>query len=196
MAHGGTVAAERLSRDATSLRREKERDMKRRRLLFARVVLLLLVAIVGGVVGASSPALGVVSIPFSGTTVIPYSGTLDGLPEGVFLFGLVQVSMNVVNDPDFGQPPIVVLSFDLGNVFGVGLMSGAKYVTSGGQTLIRPLVASDVVEITFPIMPSRAGGALEARQAAASFTLHYDTTTGRFTGGTASTLVNLVGLPQ
>jgi hypothetical protein len=169
--------------------------MNRRRLTFTRA-LVLLVGIVASAVGESSPALAVVSIPFSGTTVIPYSGTLDGLPEGVFLFGLVQISMNVVRDPDFGQPPIVVLSFDLGNVLGVGLSTGANYVASAGQALVRPLVASDVVEITFPVMPSGAGGALKARPAVASFTLNYNLATGRLTGATASSLVNLLGLPQ
>jgi hypothetical protein len=170
--------------------------MKRRRPLFALVVVSLLIVMTGELAAGSSPALAIVSIASSGTTVIPYSGTLDGLPESVFLFGLAQITMRVVRDPDFGQPPVVVLSIDLGNVFGVGVATGASYVTSGRQELIRPLVASDLVEITFAVIPNRPGGALAARQAVASFTLNYDTTSGQFTGGTASPIVNLVGLPR
>ena len=164
--------------------------MKTRRPLFA-VVLSVLVAVIGGVVGGSSPALAVVSIASSGTTTIPYSGTVSGAPESVFLSGYVQIAMKVVRDPDFGKPPIVLLSIDLSKVSGVGLKTGTRYVTSGGQELIRPRVPTDVVEITFAFFPSGTGGFTRARQALASFTLNYDVSTGAFASGTASTSVNV-----
>ena len=138
--------------------------MKTRRPLFA-VVLSLLVGIIGGLVGGSSPALAVVSIASSGTTTIPYGGTVTGAPEPVFLLGFVQFDMVVVRDPDFGTPPVVRLSIDFSHVAGVGLRTGTRYVTSGGQDLIRPLVATDVVDVTFAIMPSSATGTARALSA-------------------------------
>src|SRR5262245_15574223 len=143
--------------------------MMTRRPLFA-VVLSLLVGLIGGLVGGSRPALAVVSIASSGTTMIPYGGTVRGAPEPVFLVGFVQLGMVVVRDPDFGTPPVVRLSIDFSNVTGVGLKTGTKYVTSGGQDLVRPLVATDVVDVTFAIFPSGATGFTRARPALASFT--------------------------
>src|SRR5215510_1510056 len=94
--------------------------MQTRRLLFA-VILALLVGIIGGLVGGSSPALAVVSIASSDTIQIPYGGVLRGTPENVLLSGFVQIDTVVVRDPDFGTPPIVLLSIDFSNVSGVGL---------------------------------------------------------------------------
>src|SRR5215470_4744262 len=98
--------------------------MKTRRPLFT-VVLALLVTSIVGLVGGSSPALAVVSIASTGTTTIAYGGIVRGNPEGnlepVLLVGFVQFQMTVVNDPDFGTPPIVQLSIDFSHVAGVGI---------------------------------------------------------------------------
>jgi len=110
------------------------------------------------------------------------------------LLGFVQFDMVVVQDPDFGTPPVVRLSIDFSHVAGVGTKTGTKYVTSGGQDLIRPLVATDVIDVTFAIVPSSATGAARARQALASFTLNYNVGTETFSSGTASPAVN-VSLP-
>jgi hypothetical protein len=158
--------------------------------LFA-VVLSLLVGIIGGLVGGSSPALAVVSLASSGTTTIPYGGMVKGAPESVFLLGFVQFEMVVVRDPDFGTPPTVRLSIDFSNVSGGGLKSGTRYVTSGGQDLVRPLVATDVVDVTFAIHPSGAAGFSRAHPALASFTLNYNVRTKAFASGTASPAVNV-----
>jgi len=166
--------------------------MKTRRPLFI-VVLALLVGIIGVLVGGSSPALAVVSIASSGTTTIPYGGVVEGAPESVFLLGFVQIDIVVVEDPDFGTPPTVRLSIDFSHVSGVGLKTGTKYVTSGGQDLVRPLVDKDVFDVTFTVQPSGAAGVTRARSALASFTLNYNVRTETFTNGTASPLVN-VGL--
>jgi len=167
--------------------------MKTRRPLFA-VVLLLLVGIIGGLVGGSSPALAVVSIASSGTTTITYAGTVRGAPEPVFLLGFVQFDMVVVRDPDFGTPSVVRLSIDFSHVAGVGMKTGTKYVTSGEQYLIRPLVATDVVDVTFAIHPSGATGFTRARPALASFTLNYNVRTEAFASGTVSTSVNVTDI--
>jgi hypothetical protein len=167
--------------------------MKTRRPLFV-VVLSLLVGSIGGLVGGSSPALAVVSIASSGTTTIPYAGTVRGAPEPVFLLGFAQIDMVVVNDSDFGTPPVVRLSIDFSNVSGVGVKTGMRYITSGGQDLIRLLVATDVVNVTFAIHPSGAGGFTRARSALASFTLQYNVSTEAFASGSASSSVNITDL--
>ena len=169
--------------------------MKTRRPLFTAVVLSLLVGIAGGLAGGSSAAHAVVSIASSASSTILYSGTVNGPPESVFLAGLAQITFVVVRDPDFGTPPAVRLNIDLSNVFGVGLSTGTLYVTSGGQSLIRPLVATDVVDITFPFFPSGPGGFAQARQALASFTLHYNVRTATFKSGTSSINVNFPVAP-
>jgi hypothetical protein len=164
--------------------------MKTRRLLFA-VVLLLLVGIIGGPVGGSSPALAVVSLVSPATTKLLYAGVVHGAPERVMLLGVVQIDMVVVRDPDFGTPPAVRLSIDFSNVTGIGMQTGTKYVTSGGQELVRPLVATDVVDVTFAIHPSGATGFMRARPVLASFTLNYDLRRGTFVSGTVSPSVNV-----
>ena len=167
--------------------------MKPRRRLFTAVALSLIVGIAGGLFGGSSPAHAVVSIASSGTNTVLYSGTVHGLPENVFLAGLVQINFVVVRDPDFGTPPSVRLDIDVSNVFGVGLSTGKVYVSSGGQNLIRPLVgATDVVEITFPFFPSGPGGEAQARTAVATFTVNYNVTNGTLLSAIVSAIVDFL----
>ena len=164
--------------------------MKRRRALFL-VVLSLLVVSVGGLVGGSRPALAVVSKSPLGTTAVSYAGTVHGQPENVFLSGLVLITRTVVRDPDFGQPAVVVYSIDFSNVTGQGQKTGQPYVTSGNQVLIRPLVATDVVDVIFDFFPS-GGSILAARQALASFTFNYNTVSGSPTGTTTSSTADVL----
>ena len=111
---------------------------------------------------------------------------MDGASERVLLVGFVQIGMAVVRDPDFGEPTAVRLSLDFSNVNGVGLRTGTKYLSSGGQEIIRPLVATDVVNVTFAIHPSGATGFMSARPALASFTLKYNVGSEAFASGSAS----------
>ena len=163
--------------------------MKRRRPWFL-VVLSLLVVIVGGQVGGSSPALAVVSNSPLGTTAVSYSGTVHGQPENVFLSGLVQITRTVVRDPDFGRPAAVLYEIDFSQVTGHGMKTGQTYVTSGNQVLIRPLVASDVVDVTFNFYPS-GGSIMAARSALASFTFNYNVAAGTASGTSTSAAVDL-----
>jgi hypothetical protein len=119
---------------------------------------------------------------------------MRGDPENVLLLGSVQIDTVVVRDPDFGAPPIVLLSIDFSNVSGVGLKTKTKYVTSGGQDLVRPLVAKDVVDVTFAIFPDNDTGFTSARPALASLTLHYNLRQEAFVSGTASPAVNVTDL--
>jgi len=167
--------------------------MKTRKPLFT-VALVLLAASLGGLVGGSSPAFAVVSIASTGTTTIAYGGPVRGNPEPVLLVGFVQFEMTVVNDPDFGAPPSVQLGIDFSHVAGVGTKTRTRYVTSGDQYLVRPLVARDVVGVTFAIYPADATGFANARPALASFTLNYNVKAETFASGTVSPSVD-VSLP-
>ena len=90
----------------------------------------------------------------------------------------------MVTDPDFGNPPTVVLSIDLSNVSGVGSSTGKTYVTSSRAILERRLTAADTVQVAFPFFPS-GGSAMSARVGMASFNLSYNVNTGMLTGATA-----------
>src|SRR5437899_368039 len=167
----------------SSLRKEKEQKMKMRRSLFNPVVLSLVVEI------AASLMLGgtaVLAAPVQNTIVIPIAGTVGGPPESVSISGNVQIKTTLVLDPDFGNPPAVLLSIDfLPNVTGRGLSTGTNYVAPGEQDLIRPLADALVIEMTFPFFPDTPGGFLSARSGLASFTLTYDNL-GRVKVGTAT----------
>lgn len=154
--------------------------MKMRRPWFGRVVLSLLVAMLGGLLGGPS-ALADSSV------AIPISGTVDGSPESVYVSGLAQITSTFVKaDLKFNHPAMVMLSIDLHNVTGRGLSTGATYVITNQNEIMRPLVASDVVQITFPFYPNGSGGFTSARAGVASFTLNFNLTTGALTGGTAA----------
>jgi hypothetical protein len=170
----------------------RDRIMKR-----LRSLCLLLVVSAGGILGGGGrAAVAVVSIASSSTTTVAYSGTVHGQPENVYLSGLVQISTVVVNDPDLGTPPRVMVTVDFSNVTGQGLSTKTKYVAGGNQVLVRPLVNGDVVNVVFPFYPSGTNGTVGARSALASFTLNYDTTTGTSTGVAASTTADTSLAPQ
>ena len=155
--------------------------MKMRGPVFARVVLSLLVAMLGGLLGGGTSALADSSV------AIAISGTVDGSPESVYVSGLAQITSTLVKaDLTFNHPPRVILSFDLHNVSGKGLSTGATYVTKTQDDMLRLLAPSDVVAITFPLYPNTAAGFRSARAGLASFKLSFDVTTGAITGGTAT----------
>ena len=155
--------------------------METPRPLLARGAWCLLVAILGGLLGATTSALAKSSV------AIPISGTVDGSPEGVSVSGLAHITSSLVKiDRKYHHAPRVILGFDLRNVSGTGLSTGARYVGRSRDEVIRPLVASDVVEITFPLQPKGASGFTAARAGLASFALTFDVNTGAVTGGTAT----------
>jgi len=122
------------------------------------------------------------------TVLIPISGTVTGQPENVGFSGQAQVSSDLVLDASkFQQPPAVFLTVDLSNVSGTGLSTGAKYVAGGkGSPVIRQLVGTDTVEITFPVFRSTATGMSATRWGVASFVLNFDLSTGALTSGSGS----------
>jgi cytoskeletal protein RodZ len=174
--------------------------MKTRRSLFTPGVLSLGVAILGNVAALSvSPAKAQTTIMASTTrststsstttttttpALVSIKGVVSGVPESVSFSGQAKLNANVVTDPDFGNPPIVVLSIDLGSIAGVGSSTGKKYVASGQETLNRRLTAADTVQLTFPFTPSD-GSLMASRTGMASFKLSFDVNTLKLTGATA-----------
>jgi len=157
-----------------------DRNMETGRPLLARGAWCLLVAIFGGLLGATTTALA------NSSVAIPISGTVDGSPESVAVSGLAHVTSSLVKrDRKFNHPPRVVLAFDLRHVSGTGLSTGERYIGRSRDEVIRELVASDVVEITFPLLP-KGRGFSAARAGLASFTLTFNPDTGALTGGTAT----------
>ena len=168
--------------------------MKTRRSLFTPAMLSLAAIAAGAVSGlpasaqtAITASTAVPTSTSSATTttatagLVSMAGIVSGVPESVAFSGLAQLNANVVTDPDFGSPPTVVLSIDLGRVTGVGLSTGKKYVISNQEILNRGLTAADTVQVTFPFYPS-GGSAMSPRVGMASFNLSFDLTTLRLTG--------------
>jgi len=149
--------------------------------MFVRAVIALLVAMLGGLLGGSTSALAGSSV------AIAIFGTVDGVPERVYVSGVAEITSTVMKaGPKFNHARSVMLSIDLHNVSGQGLSTGATYVTESQEEVMRPLVASDQVEITFPLYSEGLGGLTSARAGLASFTLTFDVGTGALTGGTAT----------
>src|SRR5262249_8033835 len=157
-----------------------DRIMETGRPLLARGAWCLRVAILGGLLGATTTARANSSI------AIPISGTVDGSPESVSVSGVAHVTSSLVKrDRRFNHAPRVILDFDLRNVSGTGLSTGERYVGRSRDEVIRQLVTSDVVEITFPLRP-KGRGLTAARAGLASFTLSFNPDTGALTGGTGT----------
>jgi hypothetical protein len=120
----------------------------------------------------------------TGASVV-IAGIVSGAPESVIFSGLAQLNANVVTDPDFGSPPIVVLSIDLGGVTGIGRISGRKYVIEDEMIVQRALAAADSVTATFPFHPS-GSSAMSPRLGSASFSLSFDVIGLKLTGASGA----------
>ena len=116
---------------------------------FRVVVLSLLVAAAGGVIGITPAAAGTSSVS---VTVL---GLVRGPSEWVTFSGKGQITSTLLID-DFGGPPSVQLTLDLTGVPGVGATTKTRYVISGPQLMIRSLASLDVIDFTFPFVPSGA----------------------------------------
>jgi len=121
----------------------------------------------------------------SRTVSVPIAGTVAGPPETVALAGTIEIASLLVTDTS-GDSPKQRLSLKLVGVSGAGLVTGAKYVATGEESLVRPLAATDQMEIMFPFFRATVDGPLSARSAAASIVLTFDLLTGGITKATAS----------
>ena len=161
--------------------------MKMPRLPVTPVVLsLLVVALAGLAWWAGPPAARAAAVP--NIALIQVSGIVSTQPESVAFSGQAQVSSELVLDTSkFNLPPAVILTIDLSNVSGTGSSTGAKYVAGGSGTDVRrPLVSTDVVEITFPFSGGTTMSMSSARSGVVTFALSFDMSTGAITKGTAN----------
>lgn len=116
---------------------------------------------------------------------VPIAGIVSGGPESVALAGTIAIVATPVTD-QVDNSPKQRLALKLVDVSGAGLVSGAKYVAAGEDSLVRPLAASDRIEIMFPFFPATVDGPLSARSAAASIGLTFNLLTGGITEANAS----------
>ena len=134
-------------------------------------------------------ALGAVGAHAQGTftstvssTAVPLIGVVGGGTESVSFSGEAQIKANVVTDPEFGSTPSVVLTIDMGNVIGLGALTGAKYLNSDRGIFTRRLASADTVQYTFPFYLSGTSPVSSARIGRASFNLSFDVTTMQLVG--------------
>ena len=121
----------------------------------------------------------------SRTVSVPIAGTVSGQPEAVVLAGTIEIASTLVIDTS-GNLPKERVSLKLVGVSGSGTVTGAKYVATGEENLVRPLAATDHFEIMVPFFRATLDGPLSARSAAASIVLNFDLLTGGITSATAS----------
>lgn len=122
----------------------------------------------------------------SSSVTVPVSGTVNGQPESVSLSGSVTIVSRLSTDPLLGESMRNRLTIKLVNVSGTGLTSGAKYVATGEDTIMRFGVTSDQFQLTFPFYRATTDGPLSARAAAVSITLNVNVLTGAIGSATAS----------
>jgi hypothetical protein len=116
------------------------------------------------------------------TSGVSIKGIVTGQPESVSFSGQAQIASRLVQDPDFGNP-VLLLTIDLSSVSGVGQSTKAKYVVPSQELVQRHLAPSHDVEITFPFVRSGTDG-LSARTGVARFALSFDPSTGAVTSAT------------
>ena len=129
----------------------------------------------------TKPVMSSVSAPVSGTA------TVGG--ETITITGTIQVDATAVPDLTFRAPPMVVLSIRFLDLAGVGQTTRATFRSRSVIQKTRPLAASDLIDVTFPVVPTDVEGYGKARIARASLALSFDTAQGLLTGaaGTVST---------
>jgi hypothetical protein len=143
------------------------------------LVVLSFLAIVMLAGSGDAPAAAVAT-----SLTIPIAGTVDGAPESVSLSGNLSIMTTLVVDPLLASPKERV-TIKVVNVSGVGLTSGAKYIATGEDRLLRTLAMTDHLDIMFPFYQASVGPR-SARSAMASITLKFDLVTGSITGATAT----------
>jgi len=158
--------------------------MKTRQALLALMIAALApAALAQTAISASTTTSTSTSSTTTSTTTaaaVSVNGIVSGQPESVSFSGQVRLNAKVVTDPDFGNPPTVVLSIDLSSITGVGSSTGKKYVVANQETLNRRLSAADTVQVNFPFYPS-GGSAMSSRIGTASLNLSFNVNTLQLT---------------
>ncbi|WP_044872954.1 hypothetical protein [Pseudomonas sp. LFM046] len=117
---------------------------------------------------------------------VPIAGTLAGKTEDIDINGTARIISTAFTDDDPGALPGVFLLIDIIEATGVGQQSGTLYLVHGENQVLRLLVATDVVELTFPISPANAKKSSATETVLATFQLTFDVDSGQLTAATAS----------
>jgi len=166
--------------------------MKMHRALCSLMLLVATGAMTGQSLAQTTAAAGSTTTTTTATgevvnvTVVPVSGTVQGGAgvENVVISGNVQMTCVMVKDPDFKTPTSMRHVIDFVGVTGKGAKSGALYVVPDVDVKIRPMVASDTIQMTFPFFLSTAG-MMTARAGLATFTVSANAS-GKVTGITGT----------
>ena len=148
-----------------------------------QIALSLILALAAAGPAAAQTATSTFSLTSSGT-VGTATGTIAPATEAISCTGTVKVSSMSVTDPVLG--PQVVVWLDTTALSCVGVTTKTTYLNSGQGNLTRPLVATDVLKMTFALYPNTAGGYLKARTGMVTANLSFNTTTGALTAASAS----------
>jgi hypothetical protein len=164
---------------------EKEINMKTYRNLSNRITLLFLAAIVGMAGWASTAgavdAMATKMVPI--TNLAAPKSALIGAPEGVVFSGQAMVKSRRALDPD-GESKLL-LSIDMSGITGLG-SSGARYVLWSRDQVIRPLSATQQIEIVFPFSKTAMDSVSTVRTGVATFALVVDPATGTITSASGT----------
>jgi hypothetical protein len=120
------------------------------------------------VTGAALLIGGEVRAGPASSIVVPVSGTVTDAAGSVALSGQAAIESTLVQD-ETGGAPSVILSIHMTNLTGQGIQA------SGEAVIIRPLAATDTVEVVLSVGSDIAS---EARTATATFALSLDLATG------------------
>jgi hypothetical protein len=158
----------------------------------------MLVVLLSGTTSAMAQvALLAPATPTKSTNTIVVTGTVPGPPEDVaFNKVQVQIGSTLARDPDPTLPPVLIIDITFLKAAGVGVTTKTKYMAEAQVTKVRPQVANDVIEITFPYTQQKAtAAALTAAESTqflsaspaglATFNLTFDTN-GVITGATGA----------
>lgn len=122
------------------------------------------------------------------TATVKMSGKVSTAAEYVSLSGSAKIESRVVwSELNTVTAPSIRLDIDLSGISGTGSVTKAKYVTGAREIARRRLVATDLLDVSFPFYVSGTNGELgSTRTGIARFSLSYDVNTGALKSATGT----------
>lgn len=130
-----------------------------------------------------------ITAPVVSSRIVPLSGQAATRGEPVNLSGTARVRTTVVPDQDWRATPVVIVTIEFLKVAAVGVRGGGRFTVEQTLQKLRPLAATDTVDVSFPVVAqgsSRAAELATALVGQAVFTLSFDTRTGALTAASGS----------
>lgn len=124
--------------------------------------------------------------PVVSSMTVPLSGRATTRGEAVTINGTARIRTTTVPDLDWRTTPTVIVTIEFLSLTAVGAPSGGRYTVEETIQKLRKLVPSDRLEVTFPITRAGTPDLTTSMVGLASFTLGYDTNTGRLTSATGT----------